>query len=315
MNYNRIYEEFIIDRREKEKLLKDEYTEKHHIIPRCMGGLDNRDNLIRLTPEDHFFAHLLLAKIHGGKNWISLGFMAMISNKNSNLKNYLRKRKDYSYLRKKSAEELSKLMSGPEGICSDKTIYKLRNKEGEVLEGNSFYLSEIIGCKRSSLSPILRRKEKSVFGWYLFENGNDFIFAGNAISESKHDKKVITLFHYNGSIWKGTKRDFKKMFNRPLQFQSDGGNCAGFYLNEEFAKNHKQIKRERAIRANKTRLKKSGPSRIDKNIYKFEVLETGEIIEVTKSQIKERFPKAYKNLNLLFLGKRNKVGGLKLANE
>lgn len=46
------------------------YTETHHIIPRCMGGLDNVENLVELTPEEHYVAHQLLVKIHPGNDKI-----------------------------------------------------------------------------------------------------------------------------------------------------------------------------------------------------------------------------------------------------
>lgn len=39
----------------------DEYHEKHHILPKCMGGTDGKDNLIDLFAREHFEAHRLLA--------------------------------------------------------------------------------------------------------------------------------------------------------------------------------------------------------------------------------------------------------------
>ena len=39
----------------------DEYYEKHHVLPRCMGGTDKEDNLIDLFAKEHFVAHKLLA--------------------------------------------------------------------------------------------------------------------------------------------------------------------------------------------------------------------------------------------------------------
>jgi hypothetical protein len=44
----------------------DEYTEKHHIIPRCMGGSNAKDNLVILTAKEHFICHLLLTKMLTG---------------------------------------------------------------------------------------------------------------------------------------------------------------------------------------------------------------------------------------------------------
>jgi len=71
MNYERIYNEFIADRRIKEAGLVG-YTEKHHIVPRSKGGSDKASNLINLTPEDHIRAHILLGRIYGGTMWFAL---------------------------------------------------------------------------------------------------------------------------------------------------------------------------------------------------------------------------------------------------
>lgn len=65
MNYTKIYIDFISDRKSKEHSLKG-YSEKHHILPRSLGGGDDDENLIKLSLRDHIFAHALLAKIHGG---------------------------------------------------------------------------------------------------------------------------------------------------------------------------------------------------------------------------------------------------------
>lgn len=40
-----------------------EYTERHHIIPKSVGGTDEYDNLVRLTIREHWIAHCLLYKM------------------------------------------------------------------------------------------------------------------------------------------------------------------------------------------------------------------------------------------------------------
>lgn len=40
----------------------NEYHERHHIIPKCMGGTNDEDNLIDLFAREHFIAHKLLAQ-------------------------------------------------------------------------------------------------------------------------------------------------------------------------------------------------------------------------------------------------------------
>lgn len=43
----------------------DGYCERHHILPRSMGGSNAPDNIAVLTGREHFLAHWLLFKIHG----------------------------------------------------------------------------------------------------------------------------------------------------------------------------------------------------------------------------------------------------------
>lgn len=70
MHYNRIIE------RAKFREING-YSERHHVIPRCMGGTDRKENLVRLTPEEHFLAHQLLVKIHPNNNSLIWGLKAM----------------------------------------------------------------------------------------------------------------------------------------------------------------------------------------------------------------------------------------------
>ena len=44
------------------------YTEKHHIIPKSLGGDNTKNNLAILTPREHFICHLLLTKMTEGIN-------------------------------------------------------------------------------------------------------------------------------------------------------------------------------------------------------------------------------------------------------
>lgn len=44
-------------------LPEGEYKERHHIIPKSLGGNDSIDNLVNLTAKEHFVCHLLLPKM------------------------------------------------------------------------------------------------------------------------------------------------------------------------------------------------------------------------------------------------------------
>ena len=48
----------------KNSLGTHEYTENHHIIPRCLGGSDSKENIVKLSAKEHFICHLLLTKMY-----------------------------------------------------------------------------------------------------------------------------------------------------------------------------------------------------------------------------------------------------------
>lgn len=54
------------------------YKEAHHIFPKCLGGTDEYSNLVNLTYREHYIAHLLLAKIHGGPLWHAVNLMGRL---------------------------------------------------------------------------------------------------------------------------------------------------------------------------------------------------------------------------------------------
>lgn len=56
----------IIDRAKGRTL--DGYVEHHHIIPRCIGGSDDPENIVRLTAREHYICHWLLTKMASTKN-------------------------------------------------------------------------------------------------------------------------------------------------------------------------------------------------------------------------------------------------------
>ena len=65
MNYLNVYNN-LINKVKSEGRIKSGglYYECHHIIPKCLGGNNLKDNLVLLTAREHFIAHKLLAKIN-----------------------------------------------------------------------------------------------------------------------------------------------------------------------------------------------------------------------------------------------------------
>jgi hypothetical protein len=72
MNYSAHYDRLIARARVRELT---GYRERHHVLPRCMGGGDELENIVRLTAEEHYVAHQLLVKMHprmSGLVWAAL---------------------------------------------------------------------------------------------------------------------------------------------------------------------------------------------------------------------------------------------------
>ena len=101
MNYNKIYDDLI--NRGKVRSI-DAYTETHHIIPRCLGGTDDPNNLVKLTPEEHYLAHQLLVKIYPNNASLIKAAQMMIPNRSSN--------KLYGWIRRRFAEAQSAAQAG-----------------------------------------------------------------------------------------------------------------------------------------------------------------------------------------------------------
>ena len=57
------------------------YFEKHHVIPKSLGGDDGEDNIVALTAKEHFICHHILTKITKDedqvKMWNAFFFMHM----------------------------------------------------------------------------------------------------------------------------------------------------------------------------------------------------------------------------------------------
>lgn len=101
MQYEKIY--YALINRAKNRVL-ELYTEKHHIIPRCLGGNDDADNLVDLTPEEHYVAHQLLCKMHPENFKLAKAAMMMTAQRPNN--------KVYGWLRRRHAKAQSICQSG-----------------------------------------------------------------------------------------------------------------------------------------------------------------------------------------------------------
>ena len=99
MNYQKHYNNLI--ERARYRLIEG-YVEKHHVIPRCMGGIDGE--VVALTPEEHYGAHQLLVKIYSNEQKLIYAAKMMTVKAPDHKR---RNNKLYGWLKRKWSKEFS----------------------------------------------------------------------------------------------------------------------------------------------------------------------------------------------------------------
>lgn len=143
MNYQRIYDSLIASAVGRSV---DGYTESHHIIPRCMGGMDDASNLVRLTAEEHFVAHKLLVKIHPNNGKLAFAMLALCMNYNGMRTN----NKLFGWVRRRVAEAIGNSKRGVKRHSW--VVEKIRQSKKELSISDSW---------RESRRKTLKGKPKS----------------------------------------------------------------------------------------------------------------------------------------------------------
>ena len=176
MDYEKNYYDYInyvksIDR-------KLDYSEIHHIIPRCLGGSDDKSNLVVLTAREHFLAHYLLTKIYSDNSKIVDAFRMMgVINKNEQ-KRYINSRL-YESKRKLFSEARSKKV-----VCIE---------TGEIYPSASYVEKNII----SGIRDVIKGKQLTAggFHWkYLNEE---------TITKKPHERKKVICSN-TGEVFSNT---------------------------------------------------------------------------------------------------------------
>ena len=147
MNYEMIYEQLIQRGQQRGEL--EGYKERHHIIPRCMGGGDGEENLVELTPEEHYVAHQLLVKMHPENHLLVYAAHCLSKITSASKNHWGASNKKYGWLRKRHSEmqKTGKVMTCECGkehyvmkcrlkryktvCCSNECMYKYRSTSKE----------------------------------------------------------------------------------------------------------------------------------------------------------------------------------------
>lgn len=85
MNHRQIYD-LLVQKCQTRTRTPDIY-ERHHIVPKSMGGTNAKSNIVFFTPREHYVAHHLLWKIHKNKQMF-YAFWCMVTRMGRNDNSY-----------------------------------------------------------------------------------------------------------------------------------------------------------------------------------------------------------------------------------
>lgn len=177
MNYQNIYGKLVEKARTRIETIG--YTEKHHIIPRTLGGSDELSNIVVFTAREHFIAHLLLAKIYGGGMWHAAHMM-------SNMKRYTNRK--YEKLRIEHAKQVSIKQTG-------KTVSEETRKKISQNKDRSAKISQSLKGRPKSEEHKEAYKQSRING------------VGWVCPESKKEQQRTTMKGSGNHMWGKTHND------------------------------------------------------------------------------------------------------------
>lgn len=105
MDYKRIYNQ-IVERAKNREL--EGYKERHHIVPKCLGGSNDKENIVKLTAKEHFICHRLLVLIYPDEHKLKYALWCMCKQHSSKQQRYKVTARIFASLREDAREVLRK---------------------------------------------------------------------------------------------------------------------------------------------------------------------------------------------------------------
>jgi hypothetical protein len=90
------------------------YVERHHIVPKSLGGSNKKENIVALTAREHFICHRLLVKMTSGKDKMKMSFALrnIVNRENKYQQRYKISSRTYAAIISTTKANISKYQSG-----------------------------------------------------------------------------------------------------------------------------------------------------------------------------------------------------------
>jgi hypothetical protein len=126
------------------------YVERHHIVPKSLGGSNKKENIVALTAREHFICHRLLVKMTSGKDKMKMSFA---------LRNIIHRENRYQQRYKISSRTYAAIIS-----TTKANISKYQSDKNNPYYGkkHSDEVREKMRAKRALQDPPLLGKSHSV---------------------------------------------------------------------------------------------------------------------------------------------------------
>ena len=223
MNYQKIYDQ-IIDRAKVRKL--EGYGENHHIIPKCMGGTNKKENIVKLTAREHFICHWILTRIFPSNIKIFYAFSSMVLLENKTQQRFTPSSRTVEYVK----EEVNKFKRDTCWVNKDGYSHKIKKQDTEIYLLQGYSRGRGISYNKGKISMVFqdvnRYVEVSQVQMYLEK--------GYTLGNTNKGKKLKTSSG-KGRVCINNGTTTKRVFPQELDYYLKEGWKKGYHYKIDYA--------------------------------------------------------------------------------
>ena len=209
------------------------YTEKHHILPKSLGGNNSKSNLVSLTAREHYICHLLLTKFTINEAYQKMSYAlhritntANVRIKSSTMYEMIRKAhatmlstkfkgitikermgRDYAHpISDYQKDQIKKSNSSRIWTTEMRLQMSISQKQRKINNPDSFKKGPFSLEHKKNISIARLTRVEKTYNFVHDEHGN---FTGTIQDLIKHYPDTFTKKYHNAEIWKLTAGLYK----------------------------------------------------------------------------------------------------------